>query len=415
MNLQGKSNLIFIKGAKTGGSSIVRALRIAGRTNGVQFKKWSEVNEDTKNTIIAIPPDKVFSFKNQQKIFWENSYKFSVCRNPINKTISGFNYHPLCDKKDLTLKEAFNLVSKCSDIYKTNWKVNKPRTVWQNYSLYNHLFATQKEYLYEDDKPLFDEILSFENLSEQIKEFSLKIDLHLELPHINKNRRSDKRELTKEDYLFIMDRFRQDFELFNYPKIHPYMKDLSFLKHVTHKDQNKSTTTLKFKKDLCQMILKEKPQGDFLEIGTHEGNTTYVLANLAKVLGVKLYSFDNCEDRIKIAKEKCSSLGNCNIINKDVYNEDWNVKNIGFVFIDAKHQEKCVQSDLDNAFKILNKKGIVVVHDYGLVHPEGDCTKNLIKNSKKFRVNKFLGEKEGWNKLGIGRAIDWEGAEICQI
>mgnify|MGYP001228667599 CR=1 FL=1 len=183
------------------------------------------------------------------------------------------------------------------------------------------------------------------------------------------------------------------------------------LKQVLHKDIDKNTTTLKFKTDVVNLLIEQNPNGDLLEIGACEGHTTFVLGHVAKLLGKKIISYELNDRRLLSARAKCESLDNCQIIKKDVYSEPWDVKNIGFIFIDAKHEEDAVLSDLNNAFNIINDNGIVVVHDYGLLGP-GGSTKYLIEKSNKFYAERFLGEKEGWNKLGNGKVIDWEGAVI---
>lgn len=187
-------------------------------------------------------------------------------------------------------------------------------------------------------------------------------------------------------------------------------KYISFIKTLEHKNKKKSTTTFKLKLDLYHLINNHPFEGDILEIGCDEGNTTAALSSIASSINKNVIGCDIDDKRIKKAKIRCGEFSNCKIIKQDAYKEPWNFKNIGFVFIDANHNEKFIESDLLNSFRITNNKGLIVVHDYGLVNKNGESAKFLIERSNIFYVKQFLGEKNGWNKLGSGKVIDWEAA-----
>jgi hypothetical protein len=186
------------------------------------------------------------------------------------------------------------------------------------------------------------------------------------------------------------------------------------LNAVKHKNEIKATTTLKFKLDLINVLQKEIFNGDILEIGTSEGNTTSILCAVAEELNKKVYTFEINPHYIIKAKSLCNRLGfnNCTFIQKDVYNEEWNIANIGCVFIDCVHTEKCFEKDLKNS-EIASNDPIIIAHDYGLMTKDGDgISEFLKKNSNKYDIVRFMGEHDGWNFLGSGKVIDWEGVQI---
>ena len=180
---------------------------------------------------------------------------------------------------------------------------------------------------------------------------------------------------------------------------------------VRHKHTAKTTTTVKFKRDIWNLLMDSNFEGDMLEVGCDVGNTTYVLGHAAEQLNKKVFSFEIDEDRINKAKLLCKDL-NCEFIKKDVYNEPWDISNIGFIFIDASHEEDDILLDLKHSFELVENSGIVVIHDYGLVTPSGSSVKSVINNSSIYEACEFLGEKAGWNSLGSGKVIDWEAAQI---
>ena len=187
---------------------------------------------------------------------------------------------------------------------------------------------------------------------------------------------------------------------------------------LQHKDKFKSTTTLKFKRDIIE-ILSNGFEGNILEIGANTGNTTVVLAWMGKVLNKKVYSFEFVPSHIAKATERCRSFGlECDIIHKDVYKEKWDINNIGCVFIDCVHTEKCFEQDMENAVKITSwaSKPILLVHDYGLQLLDGESISNVIKrNDKKYVVEKYIGENNNWNPVGTGKVIDWEGVQLKTV
>lgn len=168
---------------------------------------------------------------------------------------------------------------------------------------------------------------------------------------------------------------------------------------------------MRFKKDLIDILINNKFDGDMLEIGTNTGNTTAILGYIGNLLSKNVYSFEMSPKLIEQANVLLSSLKiKVNIIQKDVYREQWDLNNIGFVFIDCVHKEECFEKDIDSSVLVCNRNPIIIAHDYGLVN--GGIKSFLSKNKYKYDIIRFVGEKEGWNEMGTSETNDWEGVQI---
>lgn len=200
----------------------------------------------------------------------------------------------------------------------------------------------------------------------------------------------------------------------SYRKENGMKKITNILQNTTHKNDYKSTTTYKFKKDLIRVLLNKNFNGNILEVGSNCGHTSVVLAAVAEYLKKKFFAYEYNSNLIKKSVQLSKQLNVAStFIQKDVYKEDWNdVENIGFVFIDCVHTEKCFTKDLENAFSLVGPKGLVVAHDYGLETLSGDRIKNVLENNPNYKITQYLGEEKDWNKNGSGKAIDWEGVLI---
>jgi len=186
----------------------------------------------------------------------------------------------------------------------------------------------------------------------------------------------------------------------------------SILDKLQHKNENKGTTTRRFKKEMFDIIMSSNFSGDILEIGTNMGNTTTILSEVAKRKGINVYSFDINPLNIKKAQDRIKYFGysNCNVIKKDVYKEKWGVNNIGCVFIDCVHTEEAFRSDISNSIAVCVDNPIIFAHDYGIC--DSGIKSFLDKNKDRFKIVRFVGEKNDWNPLGSSKVCDWEGVQI---
>lgn len=208
-------HLIYIKSGKTAGSSIVQAFLDSGIK--VRYLKSIDKYRPGKD-LLCVQSDLVFYARKQFNDIWESAYKFAVVRNPYDRVVSGYLYHPEAkDKKLIDLLQ--NPIIPEPLPYYTKWKEEQPKDKQWQYSLYNHLYAVQSEYLFVDDKPQYNKILKFENLKHDFEALcaALSVDI-CGLPHvnINKERKNYEKYLNADSYKLINDRFKEDFIRFDY-------------------------------------------------------------------------------------------------------------------------------------------------------------------------------------------------------
>ena len=191
-----------------------------------------------------------------------------------------------------------------------------------------------------------------------------------------------------------------------------------FVCSLKHKDSVKATTTRQFKMDLVEVMTESPFSGDILEIGTSDGYTTAALCAIGCRLSKRVYSFEYRADLVAKAIALCKGYGfdNFSIVRKDVYKEAWGESlesDIGCVFIDCVHTAACFSQDLENAKSVCRQDPIIIAHDYGLITKTGDGIKSFLDASAdKYEIERYMGEKDNWNKLGSGQVVDWEGVKI---
>ena len=109
------------------------------------------------------------------------------------------------------------------------------------------------------------------------------------------------------------------------------MKDI--LKGIPDKRQDKNTTSLKFKQDMIDFLGDDYKDKVCLEIGTSKGYSTKILSHLFK----KVITCENSIDLLNFAKNVNKDRNNIEFLNKDVYNTEWDFKDIDVVVVSAEH------------------------------------------------------------------------------
>lgn len=186
--------------------------------------------------------------------------------------------------------------------------------------------------------------------------------------------------------------------------------DNYILNKIANKNENKNTTSSKFKEDILTFFGDPKYKNmTMLEMGCHMGNTTRIYSECFK----KVIAVEKSEHNISVAKETCSDVDNVEFINIDVYDNNFKLPNVDIVHIDAGHTYEQVVYDIDRCIEQMNNP-IIIMDDYG---HEGRTVRDAI--DKKFEegklvLNKHIGEDKGYvasnNKVFIGR----EGV-ICNV
>jgi hypothetical protein len=169
-------------------------------------------------------------------------------------------------------------------------------------------------------------------------------------------------------------------------------KTLVFEKNID-KLQFPSTTSTKFKEDLCDYFKEDFLDKKVLEIGTHHGYGTRFLSFFFK----KVYTIDNSSDCISKARKFCIDRNNIEFWEGDLYNKlvyfevepreqgimvpgifDELPKDIDVVFIDASHLYNDVIIDTINVISKF-KNPILIFDDYGAEYPVRKAVDDLIK------------------------------------
>lgn len=183
------------------------------------------------------------------------------------------------------------------------------------------------------------------------------------------------------------------------------------LSKTPDKRENKTTTSLQFKRDLIDFFTKNnKKNGTIVELGTDHGYTTKVLSYLFK----NVITFDIEPQRTNIAKVYNQSRENIAYFTEDTYSYSWwKVSNkIDAIFVDVTHAYENVILDIKNCLKIDNEC-YIIFDDYGLFNGVKKAVDEYIEN-KKLSFVKHIGESVG-SDCRPGKLLqDWEGI-ICRV
>jgi len=186
------------------------------------------------------------------------------------------------------------------------------------------------------------------------------------------------------------------------------------LNGIPDKREWKTTTSLKFKRDLYKYF-SELDVGDknVIELGTSAGYTTRVLSFLFN----RVFTFDIEDD----GKSKIFNKDRDNIshLYQDIYSISidatrapwWKIDdNISVIFIDAAHDYDKVKMDINNSLKVKDDC-MIIFDDYGLMPGVKRAVYEAIKE-KRIKPVCYLGEPPGADCRRGKFLTDWEGL-IC--
>jgi len=180
------------------------------------------------------------------------------------------------------------------------------------------------------------------------------------------------------------------------------------LNKIEHKNENKNTTSRKFKEDVLRIFGDGYKDKTILELGCHQGNTTRIYSEcFGKVIAV-----ERSDENIEVAKKQCNDVDNIEFITADVYN-DFNLPNVDVVSVDAGHTYEEVIYDIERISNQI-KNVTLIFDDYG---HEGKTVRDAINTKLSdgtINLITYIGEGRGFiaanNKTFIGR----EGV-ICKV
>ena len=134
--------------------------------------------------------------------------------------------------------------------------------------------------------------------------------------------------------------------------------------------------------DVCvilHLIRRYRPKA-FLEIGTHRGHTTKILAEKFPEMqivtvdpGNQIQEADRARNQVAEYPSQ-SEIGECartypnvRILKQRIEEIDWSSMRFDMVFVDGDHRYSAVLRDTAIAFGVLRNPGIIVWHDYNNV------------------------------------------------
>lgn len=98
----GKNYFVFIKTAKTAGSSMVEYL-----SKYIDIVLFKDLHRKRKkqlfNKLIVVTMDQVLFFQDEFPDICDDSFTFGIVRNPYDRYVSGYLFHPFC--RDFSMTE----------------------------------------------------------------------------------------------------------------------------------------------------------------------------------------------------------------------------------------------------------------------------------------------------------------------
>lgn len=177
---------IFIHINKTGGTSIDKALGLRkAHYTTTQVIEW--VGQEA----------------------FDAAFKFAVVRNPWSKVVSHYKFRIKNKDEGLTSHP----ISFKEWVIKTYGLEKDP--VYYNNAI---MFQPQVDWLKDEQGVIvIDNILRFENLSEEFEKIKSRLDCRKSLPHVNQTQKTDFRSFYDEETTqIIYDWFKEDIDRFGY-------------------------------------------------------------------------------------------------------------------------------------------------------------------------------------------------------
>ena len=130
--------------------------------------------------------------------------------------------------------------------------------------------------------------------------------------------------------------------------------------YLVDKTEDAWTTSLKFKRDIVAYFEKGYDDKVCLELGSHRGYTTKLLAQYF----LKVIAVDNNKEFRDFAKEHWDA-DNIEYHFMDIYDDEWRFDNCDVVYIDCVNDYEHRKKDIDKCIECFYNP-LLVITDYGL-------------------------------------------------
>jgi len=178
---------VFIHINKTGGTSVISII-------GKAFRKHLTAKD-------------VIKYIGQKK--WDNTYKFTVIRNPWDRVVSQYKFRTKTNKSKMQENPlSFN------EWVKKVFEENDPFYFGKRPQMY----IPQVDWLKDNNGEIhIDKIIRFESLNKEFKEVADYLGIDNNLPHLNSTKKANYHDFYDQETKAIIDKwFREDIETFNY-------------------------------------------------------------------------------------------------------------------------------------------------------------------------------------------------------
>ncbi len=205
-----KHKIIFIHIPKCAGQSIENIFLTDLGLNWQQrhplLLRPRKANEKGPERLAHLYAEEYFKFGYIPKEKYDNFFKFSIIRNPVDRILSEINYQRIPKKNSNNINGIESVEEYISKVIKLN-----------KFSDLQRHISPQVKFLYdsETNKLLVDKVILFDELNHEVpKILQNKLKVFLGVPKINssKNKLWIKEELTPRDLSFLYDFYESDFK-----------------------------------------------------------------------------------------------------------------------------------------------------------------------------------------------------------
>ena len=205
-----KHKIIFIHIPKCAGQSIenifLRDLGLSWQERHPLLLRPRKANEKGPERLAHLYAEEYFKFGYIPKEKYDNFFKFSIIRNPVDRILSEINFQKIPKKNSKNIYGIESVEEYISKVIKLD-----------KFSDLQRHISPQVKFLHDSEtkKLLVDKIIPFDELNHEVpKILQKKLKEFLEVPKIksSKNKLWVKEELTSGDLSFLYDFYESDFK-----------------------------------------------------------------------------------------------------------------------------------------------------------------------------------------------------------